>query len=65
MPDEITPDAVAAHVRGLLGDPTYRIAARRIATEIAAMPKPEATVPVLLDYAARWHEVGGVRRASR
>ena len=23
MPDEITPDTVAAYVRGLLGDPTY------------------------------------------
>ena len=34
MPDQITPDAVAAHVRGLFGDPIYRIAARRIATEI-------------------------------
>ena len=26
------------------------------------MPRPEATVPVLLDYAAQWREVADVRR---
>ena len=64
MPDEITPDAVAAHVRGLLGDPTYadRGAPHRDRRSWRCR-NPErpcrccSTTP-------RWHEVTGARRSE-
>ncbi|GAA3163278.1 glycosyltransferase [Blastococcus jejuensis] len=38
--DELTPQAVRAAVSTVLEDPGYRLAARRVAGEIAAMPAP-------------------------
>jgi UDP:flavonoid glycosyltransferase YjiC (YdhE family) len=52
LPEEITPEEVAAGVRALLGEPGYREAARRLADEIAAMPTPAETVPKLERLAA-------------
>jgi UDP:flavonoid glycosyltransferase YjiC (YdhE family) len=40
MPDELTEDAARDAVTSLLGDDSYRDAARTIADEIAAMPSP-------------------------
>jgi UDP:flavonoid glycosyltransferase YjiC (YdhE family) len=41
MPHEITPDAVAAGVKRLLDEPSFTQAARRIQSEIEAMPSPD------------------------
>ena len=38
--DELAPQAVRAATRAVLDEPGYRLAARRIADEIAAMPTP-------------------------
>lgn len=42
-----TSDSVAGAVTAVLDDPTYRVAAERIRDEIAALPGPEAAVPLL------------------
>jgi UDP:flavonoid glycosyltransferase YjiC (YdhE family) len=42
-----TPEAVAAAVSTVLGDPSYRVAAARIRDEFAALQGPEAVVPLL------------------
>jgi UDP:flavonoid glycosyltransferase YjiC (YdhE family) len=42
-----TPQTVREAVADVLADPSYRSAAERIADEIAALPGPEATVPLL------------------
>jgi UDP:flavonoid glycosyltransferase YjiC (YdhE family) len=42
-----TPEDVRDAVTDVLTDPSYRSAAERIADEIAALPGPEATVPLL------------------
>lgn len=42
-----TPDSVADAVTTVLDDPEYRVAAERIRDEIAALPGPEAVVPLL------------------
>jgi UDP:flavonoid glycosyltransferase YjiC (YdhE family) len=52
LPEEITPEAVAAGVRALLVEHRYREAAHRLGDEIAAMPTPAETVPKLERLAA-------------
>ncbi len=52
-PDDLTADAVAAAVALVLGDPTYRNAARAVGEEIAVMPSPRAVVGRLSALAAR------------
>jgi UDP:flavonoid glycosyltransferase YjiC (YdhE family) len=42
-----TPETVREAVADVLADPSYRSAAERIADEIAALPGPEAAVPLL------------------
>lgn len=44
---QATPDAVRSELRSLLGDPSHRANARRIAREIEAMPGPEEGVRLL------------------
>jgi UDP:flavonoid glycosyltransferase YjiC (YdhE family) len=46
-PDEVGAAAVREAVRAVLGDPSFRRDARRIADEIAAMPAPADVVPLL------------------
>ncbi len=46
-PAELSADAVASGVGALLSEARYREAARRIQSEIAAMPEPADVVPVL------------------
>ena len=48
-----TPETVRDAVTDVLSDPGYRAAAGRIADEIAALPGPEDTVPLLERLAAR------------
>ena len=48
-----TPETVRDAVTDVLSDPGYRAAAGRIADEIAALPAPEDTVPLLERLAAR------------
>lgn len=48
-PDQVTPDALDRAIQGLLRDTTYRAAATRVATEIAAMPDPSTVVTTLVD----------------
>jgi UDP:flavonoid glycosyltransferase YjiC (YdhE family) len=43
----VTSDSIADAVTTALHDPAYRLAAERIRDEIAALPGPEATVPLL------------------
>jgi UDP:flavonoid glycosyltransferase YjiC (YdhE family) len=50
---DATPEAVAAAVSTLLGEPSYRVAAARIRDEFAALPGPEAVVPLLEELAGR------------
>ena len=47
LSDDVTPEAVAAEMDLLLGDPGYRAAAAEVAAEIAAMPSPEEAVTLL------------------
>lgn len=47
LPDDVCRDAVAEQVRALLADDTARVAAGRVATEIAAMPEPADLVACL------------------
>ena len=51
LPAEFGPDTVEASVKRLLTDGAQRSRARAVATEIAAMPSPAATVPFLVDRA--------------
>ena len=48
-PDQITPEAVATAVAGLLDDGTIRAGAQRVAAEIAAMPSPDDVVTGLVE----------------
>jgi len=50
--DELTPHAVRAAVAALLDQPGYRLAARRIAGEIAAMPTPVETLAAITRLSA-------------
>lgn len=52
LPDEVSPEAVRHLVSELLHDDRHRVAARRLGSEIAAMPSPEQWVPVLHELAA-------------
>jgi UDP:flavonoid glycosyltransferase YjiC (YdhE family) len=47
LADDVSPSRVAALVRVLLEDPTYRLNARRLRREIEAMPAPAACIPLL------------------
>jgi UDP:flavonoid glycosyltransferase YjiC (YdhE family) len=51
VPDELTVPAARAALESLLGDPSYREWAQKVAAEIAAMPDPSAVVPALLPLA--------------
>lgn len=48
---ELTAEAVTVHARRILGDDSYRDAARKIAAEIAAMPDPAEIAAKLPAYA--------------
>jgi UDP:flavonoid glycosyltransferase YjiC (YdhE family) len=48
---DATPESVAVAVSTLLGEPSYRVAAARIRDEFAALPGPEAVVPLLEELA--------------
>ena len=61
-PDRITPSAVADSVRTLLADAFHREMARRLASEIAAMPPPRDVLPALVELGRDARE-RGVRRA--
>lgn len=52
-PGEITPGAVASAVAAMLASEALRIAAARLADEIAAMPAPGDVVPQLVSVARR------------
>jgi UDP:flavonoid glycosyltransferase YjiC (YdhE family) len=47
-PSEVTAASVRGAVEQLLSDPDLRLGAQRVAAEIAAMPAPEAVVPILV-----------------
>jgi MGT family glycosyltransferase len=56
LPDELSADAIAEHIRKLLphhGNAGHRDAARTIAEEIARMPSPDDVARHLLEYAER------------
>jgi UDP:flavonoid glycosyltransferase YjiC (YdhE family) len=56
LPDELSADAIAEHVRKLLphhGNAGHRDAARTIAEEIARMPSPDEVARHLPEYAER------------
>jgi UDP:flavonoid glycosyltransferase YjiC (YdhE family) len=46
-PSEVTPASVRAAVDQVLSDPDLRAGTQRVAAEIAAMPAPDAVVPLL------------------
>lgn len=46
-PGEVTPGSVQDAIRTLLSDPSYGVAARRVAAEFAALPAPDRVVPLL------------------
>ncbi|MFD5144221.1 glycosyltransferase [Streptomyces sp. NPDC058401] len=48
---DLSADAVTENARRILGDESYRDAARKVAAEIAAMPDPEAVAARLPDLA--------------
>jgi UDP:flavonoid glycosyltransferase YjiC (YdhE family) len=51
MPDEITPERVAAGVTSLLDEPTFKQQAQRIQSEIQAMPSPSEVAQLLAGLA--------------
>jgi calicheamicin 3'-O-methyl-rhamnosyltransferase len=51
LTDEISAEAVESVAKRLLSDDAYRLAARTVAAEIAAMPAPEDLVAALPDFA--------------
>jgi UDP:flavonoid glycosyltransferase YjiC (YdhE family) len=53
LPDEVTPDAVAAVADVLLSDSVYRGAAERVSREIATIPHPRDVLPALVAPATR------------
>lgn len=57
LPDQVAPDTVRRLIRELLRDDAHRDAARRLGSEIAAMPTPEQWVPML-------HELAGTPASS-
>jgi UDP:flavonoid glycosyltransferase YjiC (YdhE family) len=50
-PVEVTPGDVRDAVESVLANPGYRKVARRLQGEIAAMPEPATTVPLLRQLA--------------
>jgi UDP:flavonoid glycosyltransferase YjiC (YdhE family) len=52
LPNELSADAARASVLTLLEKRSFRESAARVAAEIAAMPRPDELVPVLVDLAA-------------
>ncbi len=50
--DEVTAGSVREFVAALLGEPGYRVPADRIATEIAVMPSPAATLAEITAFMA-------------
>jgi UDP:flavonoid glycosyltransferase YjiC (YdhE family) len=57
-PDEVGEAAVRDALLAVLGDPSFRRAAGRIADEIAAMPAPADVVPLL-------HRLAGATTPAR
>jgi UDP:flavonoid glycosyltransferase YjiC (YdhE family) len=57
MPLEVNADSIRKSVLDLLQNTNYRRAARHIQSEIAAMPAPDETVPVI-------ERIGGARGRS-
>ncbi|MCP2256384.1 glycosyltransferase, MGT family [Streptoalloteichus tenebrarius] len=53
LPDEVTASSVSGSARRLLDDGEFRVAARRAAEEIAAMPSPEEVAGILPRLAGR------------
>jgi len=47
LPAEVTPESARTSIRALLEDPRYRDSARRVASEIEAMPDPEQAVELV------------------
>ncbi|TXS59340.1 glycosyltransferase, partial [Streptomyces sp. me109] len=50
---DLTADAVTEQARRILGDESYRDAARKVAAEIAAMPDPAETAARLPQFTTR------------
>jgi UDP:flavonoid glycosyltransferase YjiC (YdhE family) len=55
-PEEVTAVSVRAAVERLLSEPDLRVGAQRVAAEIAAMPAPEAVVPLLASVDSPRHD---------
>jgi UDP:flavonoid glycosyltransferase YjiC (YdhE family) len=55
LPDRLTADSARDAVRMLLHDDTFRVAARRIENELAAMPDPHHAVEALERLTGRQH----------
>jgi UDP:flavonoid glycosyltransferase YjiC (YdhE family) len=49
LPDDVSREAVAEQVKAVLSDDDARVAGRRLADEIAAMPSPQDLVSRLAD----------------
>jgi UDP:flavonoid glycosyltransferase YjiC (YdhE family) len=56
LPEEVTAVSVRGAVERLLSDPDLRVGAQRVAAEIAAMPAPEAVVPLLASVESPRHD---------
>ncbi len=52
-PHELTGDTVRAALRRILDEPSYALAARAVAAEIAAMPTPEQTAQAVEEFVGR------------
>lgn len=52
QPDEVTPDGVRDGLRRLIGEPSFRTGAGRVAAEIAAMPSPTEAAHAIEAYLA-------------
>jgi UDP:flavonoid glycosyltransferase YjiC (YdhE family) len=52
MPEDLTGDAVRSAVRRVLDEPSFAAAARRVAVEIASMPRPEEVASAVEEFAA-------------
>ena len=55
-PADVTATSVRAAVERLLSDDDLRVGAQRVAAEIAAMPAPEAVVPLLASVESPRHD---------
>ena len=52
-PDELTAETVRAALHRVLDEPSFAVAARNMAAEIAAMPTPEETAHTVEEYVTR------------